>query len=523
MRSGDADAQSHGIRHGQSPIQKSDPRADRDQSKTATKTRREQTAVGQDMTTADAAVAALIAHGIDTIYALPGRSQRRLLRRARPQQRRPIRTVHTRHEQGAAYMALGAALATGKAAGLLRRARPGPAQLRGGAAHRLRHQCAGAGADRPNSRAPTSAGLRPSARDPRSGRHHRAPGRLVGAHPRAERRAAAHRRGHAVDAASAAPARRRSNAPSMSGAGPDRCGPSRRCRCAHPPIDEDAVKQAAKRLGAAKRPLIVAGGGAQDASAEVTRLGAHAAGAGPRLSPRPRRARRPRSAFSVNLPLGHELWARSRCRARRRHAPAHAAAAMGLRPRSRASSRSMPIRRSRRACASPQVALIGEAAADPAAAARRCCRRTTRGGPRARRRCSERHERMRKRLAKLAPQLAYLRRDPRRTAGGRHFCRRGDADRLRLAACLSGLSAAHFPLARLSGQSRLGLCHRARRAGCAPRRTGRGDHRRRRLHVHGNRDGDRGTPPHSADHRRVQRRRLSAMCAASRRSASATA
>ena len=37
-----------------------------------------------------------------------------------------------------------------------------------------------------------------------------------------------------------------------------------------PPIDDDALKAAAKRLGAAKRPLIVAGGGAQDASSEVT-------------------------------------------------------------------------------------------------------------------------------------------------------------------------------------------------------------------------------------------------------------
>ena len=42
-----------------------------------------------------------------------------------------IRTIHTRHEQGAAYMALGAALATGKASGLRRRAGAGPAQFGG--------------------------------------------------------------------------------------------------------------------------------------------------------------------------------------------------------------------------------------------------------------------------------------------------------------------------------------------------------------------------------------------------------
>src|SRR6266511_3854631 len=65
------------------------------------------------MTTAEATVAALIAHGIDTMYALPGVHNDPLFDAlARASDR--IRTVHTRHEQGAAYMALGAALATGR-------------------------------------------------------------------------------------------------------------------------------------------------------------------------------------------------------------------------------------------------------------------------------------------------------------------------------------------------------------------------------------------------------------------------
>src|SRR5262249_59061120 len=38
------------------------------------------------------------------------------------------------------------------------------------------------------------------------------------------------------------------------------------------PIDEDAIRDAAKRLAAAKRPLIVAGGGAQDAATEAAAL-----------------------------------------------------------------------------------------------------------------------------------------------------------------------------------------------------------------------------------------------------------
>src|SRR3954447_15324945 len=65
------------------------------------------------MTTAEATVAALVAHDIDTIYALPGVHNDSLfdaLFRAGDR----VRTIHTRHEQGAAYMALGAALATAK-------------------------------------------------------------------------------------------------------------------------------------------------------------------------------------------------------------------------------------------------------------------------------------------------------------------------------------------------------------------------------------------------------------------------
>ena len=45
--------------------------------------------------------------------------------------RSAIRTVHTRHEQGAAYMALGAALATGKPQACAVVPGPGPAQRLG--------------------------------------------------------------------------------------------------------------------------------------------------------------------------------------------------------------------------------------------------------------------------------------------------------------------------------------------------------------------------------------------------------
>ncbi len=74
-----------------------------------------------------------------------------------------------------------------------------------------------------------------------------------------------------------------------------------------PKIDTDAIRRAAKRLGAAKRPLIVCGGGAQDASEEVTALSAmlQAPVLGYR---RGRGVLDSRDPLSVTLPLGRDLW-----------------------------------------------------------------------------------------------------------------------------------------------------------------------------------------------------------------------
>ncbi len=75
-----------------------------------------------------------------------------------------------------------------------------------------------------------------------------------------------------------------------------------------PRIDDDKVRAAAKLLGQAKRVLIVAGGGAQDASPEVTQL------SGLLQAPvlayrRGRGVLDGRDPFSVTPPLGRELWA----------------------------------------------------------------------------------------------------------------------------------------------------------------------------------------------------------------------
>jgi acetolactate synthase-1/2/3 large subunit len=74
------------------------------------------------------------------------------------------------------------------------------------------------------------------------------------------------------------------------------------------PVDEDAVEAAARILGAAKNPMIVCGGGAQDSSEEVTALAAmlQAPVLGYR---RGRGVLDSRDPLSVTLPLGRELWA----------------------------------------------------------------------------------------------------------------------------------------------------------------------------------------------------------------------
>jgi acetolactate synthase-1/2/3 large subunit len=67
------------------------------------------------MTGGEAAVLSLLANGVTTLFALPG-IQNDWLFNALYDHRDRIRVIHTRHEQGAGFMALGAALATGELA-----------------------------------------------------------------------------------------------------------------------------------------------------------------------------------------------------------------------------------------------------------------------------------------------------------------------------------------------------------------------------------------------------------------------
>jgi acetolactate synthase I/II/III large subunit len=260
------------------------------------------------MTTAEATVAALIAHGVDTVYALPGVHNDHLfdaLFRAADR----IRTIHTRHEQGAAYMALGAALATGRAQSYA--VVPGPGLLNSGAAlltayamnapvlaliGQIKDADIGRGLGHLHE-IRDQAGIIARLVDfsARIGKAAEAPALVA----QAFRAMSSGRPGPAaLECAIDVWGRSEPVAPiaaPMAAAAPQA------------EIDEDSVLAAAKLLGAAKQPMIVCGGGAQDAAAEITLLSAllQAPVLGYR---RGRGVLDSRDPLSITLPLAHELW-----------------------------------------------------------------------------------------------------------------------------------------------------------------------------------------------------------------------
>jgi acetolactate synthase-1/2/3 large subunit len=257
-------------------------------------------------TTAEAVVAALLAHGIDAIYALPGVHNDHLFDAMFSAGER-IRTIHTRHEQGAAYMALGAALATAKPQAYT--VVPGPGLLNSAAAlltaygmnapvlaliGQISQAAIGRGLGHLHE-IRDQAGI--IARLVDFSAHIRQPAEAAGLVAKAFRAMASGRPGPAVLECAMDVWGRSAPIPTIEPPAPVPAAP----------IDEDAIRAAAKRLSAAKRPLIVAGGGAQGAAAEVTELS--------RLLQAPvlayRRGRGvldSRDPLSVTLPLGRELW-----------------------------------------------------------------------------------------------------------------------------------------------------------------------------------------------------------------------
>ncbi|HTV28093.1 MAG TPA: thiamine pyrophosphate-dependent enzyme [Xanthobacteraceae bacterium] len=258
------------------------------------------------MTAAEAVVATLIGHGLDTIYALPG-VQNDLLFEALYKFSNQLRTVHTRHEQGAAYMALGAALATGKPQAFA--VVPGPGLLNAGAAlltaFATNAPVLGLIGQIPISDIGRDLGQLHEIRD------------QAGIVARLVDHSALIQKPEQASRATALALRAMHTGrpgPAALECSMDVWGKSGAVTLQAPlpvpdtKIDLSAVRKAAKLLGAAKRPLIICGGGAQDASEEVTALSAMLQA--PVLAfRRGRGVLDGRNPFSVTLPLGRDLWA----------------------------------------------------------------------------------------------------------------------------------------------------------------------------------------------------------------------
>ena len=258
-----------------------------------------------EMSAADAVVATLIGHGLDTVYGLPG-VQNDFLFEALFGAADRLRTVHTRHEQGAAYMALGAALATGKPQAFA--VVPGPGLLNAGAAlltaYAMNAPVLGLVGQIPDADIGRGLGHLHEIRD------------QAGIVKRLVDHVALIRKPEAASQATALALRAMQSGrpgPAVLECAIDMWGKAGPVTLQPPlpipptKIDPSAIRKAAKILGAAKRPMIVCGGGAEGASAEVTALSAmlQAPVLGYR---RGRGVLDARDPLSVTLPLGRDLW-----------------------------------------------------------------------------------------------------------------------------------------------------------------------------------------------------------------------
>ncbi|MDC7787759.1 thiamine pyrophosphate-binding protein [Rhodoplanes sp. TEM] len=258
-------------------------------------------------TTADAAVAALLAHGIDTLYALPGVHNDPLFDSLWRNAER-IRTLHARHEQGAAYMALGAALATGRPQAFA--VVPGPGLLNASAAiltaYSMNAPVLGLVGQIPDAEIGLGRSHLHEIRDQAGivarlvdfSARIRAPEQAAPLVAQAIRAMATGRPGPAILECGMDVWARAAALPAVAPPDPPPA----------PAFDEDALRAAAELLGAAKSPVIFVGGGAFDAADEIAALSAMLQAPVASGFRRGRGVLTSRDPLSVTHPLAHELW-----------------------------------------------------------------------------------------------------------------------------------------------------------------------------------------------------------------------
>ncbi len=258
------------------------------------------------MTGADALVAALRAHGVDTIFALPG-GQLDHFFDAMHRSGKGLRVIHSRHEQGVAYMAYGYARSTGKVG--VYAVVPGPGLLNSSAA-----LCTAWGN---GAKVLCLSGQIPSTAIGRGyGELHEIPDQL-GMIRHITKWAAR------IDSPAEAPAFILEAMRQLHGGRPrpvelemamDIMGQRASVELLapeneipKPPVDTDRINAAAEILGKANRPLLVVGGGAIDAAAEVLAIAEKLQA--PVISKRNGKGIvSARHYLHANLPMGHALW-----------------------------------------------------------------------------------------------------------------------------------------------------------------------------------------------------------------------
>src|SRR5260370_32175493 len=258
------------------------------------------------LSTAEATVETLLRHGLDTVYALPGLHNDPLFDAFYHAGDR-LRVIHPRHEQTAAYMALGAALATGKPQAFA--VVPGPGLVTAGAALLTAY----------GMNAPVIAlvGQIPQADIDRGHGHlhevHDQLGLMRHITKWAERIRSPQEAPALVSQAvwQATSGRQRPVALECALDTWAKRGevtlPDKPLPMPVEAIDDEAIEAAAKILDAAERPILVLGGGAQDASAEVIRIAELLEA--PVSSYRRGRGVIPSShRLAVDMPIGHRLW-----------------------------------------------------------------------------------------------------------------------------------------------------------------------------------------------------------------------
>ena len=258
------------------------------------------------LSTAEATVETLLRHGLDTVYALPGLHNDPLFDAFYHASDR-LRVIHPRHEQTAAYMALGAALATGKPQAFA--VVPGPGLLNASAAlltaYGMNAPVIALVGQIPQTDIDRGHGHLHEIHDQLGLMRHitkwaeriKGPQEAPGLVSQAIWHATSGRpRPVALECALDTWAKRA-----------EVTLPDKPLPMPAEQIDDEAIEAAAKLLGAAERPMLVLGGGALEASAEVIRIAEMLEA--PVCSYRRGRGVIPSShRLAVDLPVGHRLW-----------------------------------------------------------------------------------------------------------------------------------------------------------------------------------------------------------------------